>query len=115
MLYAGFLLLLWSKLHHCSHGLHLHFAENLVKDFVSKELHLVATFNFHLVHVLELGLALVELVKVRHLKSNTGMSLVNLYAQGVLDALDSQILAHRPKLLIDVAIVGLLLLPLLTD
>jgi len=57
-------------------------------------------------------LTLVELVKISFLKSNSGVSLINLNTKVILDALDSQVLAEGAELVVDVLIVGPLLLPL---
>jgi hypothetical protein len=109
------MLLLESELAHHPHRLHFHFAEDLVEEFVGQKLNLVATLNIHLVHVLELSLALVELVQVCHLQSYAGMRLINFDAQRVLDALDRQVLAHRPELLVYVPVISFLLFPFFAD
>ena len=62
---AGLFFFFRGELAHDSHGLHLHFAQDLIKDFVCQKLNLGSALNFHSVHVLQLSLALVELVKVR--------------------------------------------------
>ena len=115
MLDARLLLLFGCKLSHCPHGLHFHFTKDLIENFVSKELHLVSSFDVHFVHVLKLGLALVKLVQIRHLESNTGMSFVDLDAKRILNSLNCQILTHWPELLVYPPVIGLLLLPFLTD
>jgi hypothetical protein len=61
---------------------------------------------------MQLCLALIELVKVSHLKRNPRMRLIYLHGERVLDSLDSQVLAHRSELLINVPVVSLPLLPL---
>jgi len=106
MNYTRIFLLLGSQLLHHPKCLHLHAAEDLVKNLVCEEFNKVA-FNLLLVHVMQLCLALIELVKVSHLKCNPRMCLVYLHGERVLDSLDSQVLAHRSELLIDVPVVSL--------
>lgn len=65
-----------------------------------------------MVEIAELSLTLVELVKISLLKSNSGVSLINLNTKVILDALDSQVLTKGAELVVDVLIVGPLLLPL---
>lgn len=125
MNYAWVFLLFGSEFLHHSERLHLHTAKNLVKNLVREEflqkklsiINLVFTYdkvalNLLLVHVMQLRLALVELVEVRHLKRNPRMRLVYLDGEWVLDSLDRQVLPHRSELLINIAIVRLPLLPL---
>ena len=64
---------------------------------------------------MELGLALVKLVQVCHLKSYAGVGLVNFHGQRILDSLYGEVLAHRAELLVYVTVVSLLFLPLLGD
>jgi len=59
------LLFMGSELFHYSQSFHLHAAEDLVKNLISQELYLAASFHFALVQVVQLSLALVELVQVR--------------------------------------------------
>jgi len=104
------LLAVSERLHH-PECLCLHPDENLIQNFVSKEFNLVTLYVF-LVQVLQLSLALVELVKVRILERNAGMGFVNIYRQLVLNLLDGQVLPDRSKLLVNVPVVSHLVLPL---
>lgn len=102
--------------------LELHPTEGLVKDLVCDEFlfgvmreltyDMVAVADLEAVQVVQLSLALVELIQVRHLQGDPSVGLVHQHCQVVLDALHRHVLPDRPQLVIDVPVGGLLLAPL---
>jgi hypothetical protein len=88
MLDALFLLLLVSELLHHSQSFHLHAAEDLVQDLVRQKLNLTSSFDFAFVEVVQLSLALVELIKVSLLEGNACVGLVDPDCKVVLNTLN---------------------------
>jgi len=111
---ALLLLLVLAQFLQRAQRLRLQSDEDLVEQFVGEELD-ARPLDLALEKVVQLRLALVELVQVRLLQGDARVCLIDLHGRRGLDALHSQVLPHRAELLVDVAVVGLFSLPLPTD
>lgn len=73
--------------------------------------YIAISFIAELVKIFQLSLALVELIKISLVKSNSSMGLIDFNTEVVLYPLNGHVLSQRSELAVEIQVVGCLVFP----